>query len=114
VAGQPSILRTLQILGDGNPLQAETPISYFSETVPWKYLACTPDANIAVYPFALHSPNTQPDGSINSSRIRLFQIDLNPYPLLQDTNYAYDFEVFVENLNWVNVAGGMGGLKYAL
>lgn len=114
VAGQASILRTLQILGDGNPLQEEKPISYFSETVPWKYLAGTPDANIAVYPFALHSPNTQPDGSINSSRIRLFQIDLNPYPLLQDTNYAYDFEVFVENLNWVNVAGGMGGLKYAL
>jgi hypothetical protein len=114
VAGQRPILQTLRILGDGNQLQEEKPIEYFSQVVPWKYLAGNPDPNIIVYPFALHSPTTQPDGSINSSRIRLFQLDLNPYPLLQTTNYLYDFEVVVENLNWVNVAAGLGGLKYAL
>jgi hypothetical protein len=114
VAGQRPILQTLRILGDGNQLQEEKPIDYFSQVVPWKYLAGNPDPNIIVYPFALHSPTTQPDGSINSSRIRLFQLDLNPYPLLPTTNYLYDFEVVVENLNWVNIAAGLGGLKYAL
>ena len=114
VAGQRPILQTLRILGDGNQLQEEKPIEYFSQVVPWKYLTGSPDPNIIVYPFALHSPSTQPDGSINSSRIRLLQLDLNPYPLLPTTNYLYDFEVYVENLNWVNIAAGLGGLKYAL
>jgi len=62
----------------------------------------------------LQSPSLQPDGSLNTSRVRLLQIDLNPYPLLATTNYAYDFTVYVENINWVTVYSGLGGLKYAL
>lgn len=82
--------------------------------VPWKYLTGQPDPNLAIYPFGLQSPSTQPDGSLNTSRVRLLQIDLNPYPLLADTNYAYDFMIYVENINWVTVSSGLGGLKYAL
>lgn len=115
VAGQRPIMRTLRILCDGNEIQEEKPINYFQTIVPWKYLKGNPDPNIIVYPFGLNSPSTQPDGSINSSRIRLFQVDLNPYPLISPgTNYAFDFTVYVENLNWVEIKGGMGGLKYAL
>jgi Major capsid protein N-terminus/Large eukaryotic DNA virus major capsid protein len=114
VAGQQSILQTLRLLGDGNELQEEKPIQYYTDTVAWKYLEGQPDPNLVVYPFGLHSPGTQPDGSLNSSRVRLLQLDLNPYPLLADTNYTYNFTVYVENLNWVNVSSGLGGLKYAL
>ena len=67
-----------------------------------------------IYPFGLTSPNVQPDGSVNSSRIRVFQLDLNVYPLPPNTFYTYNVAVYVESLNWVNIAGGMGGLKYAL
>ena len=114
VAGFPQILQTLRILGDGNELQEEKPISYFSDVVPWKYLDGQPDPNLTVYPFGLHSPNTQPDGSLNSSRVRLLQVDLNVQPLLATTNYAYDFDIYVENLNWAVIGSGLGGLKYAL
>jgi hypothetical protein len=114
VAGQQSILRTLRLLGDGNELQEEKPIQYYTDVVSWKYLDGSPDPNLVVYPFGLSSPGTQPDGSLNSSRIRLLQLDLNPYPLLANTNYTYNFEVYVENLNWVTFTSGMGGLKYAL
>jgi hypothetical protein len=82
--------------------------------VAWKYLDGLSDPNLVVYPFGLHSPNTQPDGSLNSSRVRLLQVDLNPYPLLATTNYSYTFQIYVENLNWVIVSSGLGGLKYAL
>jgi hypothetical protein len=114
VAGQQPILQTLRILCDGNEIQEEKPIQYFSYVVPWKYLKGAPDPNLIIYPFGLTSPNTQPDGSINSSRIKNFQVDLNPYPLLPTTNYAYDITIYTENINWVTIAGGMGGLKYAL
>ncbi len=112
--GNRSIIDTLRILGDGNELQEIKTVDYYTQVVPWKYLTGIPDPEIIVYPFGLHSPDTQPDGSINSSRIKLFQVDLGVYPLPSNTFYQYDISVFVENLNWVNIAGGMGGLKYAL
>jgi hypothetical protein len=112
--GQRSIMRALSVLGDGNLLQEEKPVEYFTQVVPWKYLTGIPDPELLVYPFALSSPGIQPDGTINSSRIRLFQVDLNVYPLPANSFYQYDITIFVENLNWVNVAGGTGGLKYAL
>jgi hypothetical protein len=112
--GQRSILRTLAILGDGNLLQEEKPIAYYNQLVPWKYVKGNPDRELVIYPFGLTSPNVQPDGSVNSSRIRVFQIDLNLFPLPPNTLYTYNVAVYVESLNWVNIAGGMGGLKYAL
>jgi len=112
--GQRSIMRTLTVLGDGNQLQEPKPLEYFTQVVPWKYLTGIPDPELLVYPFGLHSPTTQPDGSINSSRIRLFQVDLDVYPLPSNSFYQYNITIYVENLNWVSVAGGTGGLKYAL
>ena len=112
--GQRQILRALSVLGDGNLLQEEKPIEYFTEVVPWKYLTGIPNPGLIVYPFSLASPSPQPDGSINSSRIKLFQVDLNVYPLPSNSFYQYDFVIYVESLNWVSIASGMGGLKYAL
>ena len=112
--GQQSILNTLTVLGDGNPLQEEKPIQYYTEVVPYKYLIGNPDPHLVFYPFALHSPSTQPNGSINSSRIKLFQVDLNVYPLPTNSFYNYNISIYVESLNWVNISAGTGGLKYAL
>ena len=114
INGQQAIMNTLTILGDGNPLQEEKPISYFTQVVPWKYLTGVPDPNLIVYPFSLTSPNTQPHGSINSSRIKSFQLDLNVFPLPANSLYQYQITIYVESLNWVTIASGMGGLKYAL
>lgn len=114
INGQPSILQTLAILGDGNVLQENKPIEYYTQVVPWKYVTGVPDPHLVVYPFSLTSPLTQPNGSINSSRIKSFQLDLNVYPLPTNTFYQYNIHVYVESLNWVTIASGMGGLKYAL
>jgi hypothetical protein len=114
VNGQQSILNTFTILGDGNPLQEEKPYTYFTQVVPWKYLTGIPDPGILVYPFALTSPITQPRGSINSSRIKSLQLDMNVFPLPANTFYQYTIGVYVESLNWVTISSGMGGLKYAL
>ena len=112
--GQRAIMRGLTVLGDGNQLQEEKPNSYFTEVVPWKYITGIPDPELLIYPFGLHSPTTQPDGTINSSRIKLFQLDLNVYPLPPNSFYTYNVTVYVESLNWVSISSGTGGLKYAL
>ena len=114
-SGQQDILQTLRILGDGNEIQEAKPVSYFQRNVPWKYMLGNPQSSgLLVYPFGLHTPNDQPDGSINASRIRLYQVDLDIFPLESTTNYLYDVVIYVENLNWVTISAGMGGLKYAL
>ena len=112
--GQHQILQTLRILCDGNEIQEEKPAEYFQTVVPWKYERGITFPGLLTYAFGLHTPNTQPDGSINSSRIRRFQIDLNPYQLPANCNWFYNVTVFVENLNWVEISAGLGGLKYAL
>ena len=112
--GQRSIINTLTVLGDGNPLQEEKPYQYFTQVVPWKYLTGIPEPEMIVYPFALSSPVTQPRGSINSSRIKSLQVDLNVFPLPSNSFYQYNIGIYVESLNWVTIASGMGGLKYAL
>jgi hypothetical protein len=99
---------------DGNEIQEEKPIDYFTKITPWKTLSGRPGVLLPVYNFTLHSPDTQPSGSLNTSRIKNFQVEVDFYPLPVNTNYVYDLTIYVENLNWFEVAGGMGGLKYAL
>jgi hypothetical protein len=70
--------------------------------------------NIPIYSFCLSSPSPQPSGSINSSRIRNFQVEVDVYPLPAGTTYTYDLNIYVENINFFEIASGMGGLKYAL
>lgn len=112
--GQKQIIRALRVLCDGNEIQEEKPVDYFTKITPWKTLTGEPEDVLPIYNFALHSPTTQPAGSINASRIRVFQVEVDFYPLPPQTNYVYDLFIYVENLNFFVVEGGMGGLKYAL
>jgi hypothetical protein len=111
--GQKDIIQYLRILVDGNEIQELKPISFFKDLTPYRYLAGGANRDIPVYTFELHSPNAQPSGSINSSRIRNFDIDLQIYPLPSNTNYMYTVTVYVENLNFFLVESGMGDNKYA-
>ena len=64
--------------------------------------------------FSLTSPLDQPSGSINASRIRLFQLDVNPWALPVNPSYVYELIVYAESLNFFVVESGYGGLKNAL
>ncbi len=115
---QRGILRGLRVICDGNELQEEKGGDYFDTVIPWKYMSggvqSAAQSGLAVYPFSLGSPGTQPSGSINASRIRSIQIDANIYPLRTDTTFVYDLTVYAEAMNWFTVSSGYGGLKYAL
>ena len=111
---QRQIIRALRILCDGNEIQEQKPIDYFTRIVPFRYMKGLDGEQIPIYSFELHGPGTQPSGSINASLIRNFQVEIDVFPLPAATTYTYDINVYVENINWFEVASGMGGLKYAL
>lgn len=111
--GQVETLRAIRVLADGNEVQQEKPVDYFTRLVPYRYLSGGTENSIPVYSFSLHSPSQQPCGSINSSRIRNFQVEVDVYPLPANTTYTYNLYLYVETINFFEVAAGMGGKKYA-
>ena len=112
--GQISIIRALRVLCDGNEIQQEKTADYFTKITPWKYMKGQTKTLFPVYSFSLHSPGVQPSGSINASRIRNFQVEVDVFDLPPNTTYTYDLTIYVENINFFEVASGMGGVKYAI
>lgn len=116
-AAQPQIIRSMRVLLDGNELQEEKPLSYYTRVQPFRMLtgASLPESqHLPSINFSLSSPQDQPSGSVNASRIRLFQLDVDPYPLPLNPSYVYELTVYAENINFFTVESGYGGLKYAL
>jgi len=111
---QQDIIQTLRVMCDGNEIQEEKSIDYLNVVYPFRTTNGNPNRQIPIYSFALHSLGSQPSGSINASRIRVFQVEVNPYQLPPSTTYVYDLSIYVESINFVEITGGMGGLKYAL
>jgi hypothetical protein len=111
---QQDIIRQMRILCDGNEIQEIKPLQYYNELSSWKYATGVFPPGLAIYSFALDTSKwTKPSGTLNTSRVRKFQIDIDVWPLASDTNYTYDHIVYVESLNFFVVEGGMGGMKYA-
>ena len=112
--GQMNILRAIRVLCDGNEIQEEKTIDYFTKIIPWRFNSGQPKTLVPIYSFALHSPTPQPCGSLNSSLIRNFQVEVDVFPLPSGTTYTYNLTIYVESLNFFEVTSGMGGVKYAL
>jgi len=114
---QDQILNSLRVLLDGNEIQEEKPIQFFTKVQPFRTVkgANSPESvYLPIVNFSLNFQEDQPSGSVNASRIRLFQLDINPYPLPINPSYVYDLTIYAENLNFFVVESGYGGLKYAL
>jgi len=115
---QDQILNTLRVLLDGNEIQEEKPIQYFTRVQPFRTIkgASVPESQyLPIINFSIHgSTFDQPSGSVNASRIRLFQLDINPYTLPLNPSYVYNITIYAENINFFVVESGYGGLKYAL
>ena len=122
------IIQSARLICAGNELFEEKPAKFFEVQVPY---ATTTGSGVSglhpgikpddvfgpVYqiPFALHgSDHEQPSGTLNSSRLREFQLEVTPWPLAADAPYTFDFTVYVESVNMVRFTNGMAGLAYAV
>ena len=112
---QQDIIRQMRILCDGNEIQEIKPAQYFKELSSWKYATGVFPPGLAIYSFALHTSNwMKPSGTLNTSRVKMFQIDIDMWPLDNASNFMMDYAIYVESLNYFVVEGGMGGMKYAI
>jgi len=113
-AMQQDIIRQIRILCDGNEIQEAKPLQYFRELSSWKYATGVFPSGLAIYSFALDSSRwMKPSGTLNTSRVKKFQVDLDIWPLAQDSNFLMEYSIYVESLNFFVIEGGMGGMKYA-
>ena len=115
-ATQDQIIRGMRLLLNGVEYQESKGSGYYTELT--QFNTCkgghTKEARyMHIFPFALDPPGEQPSGSVNASVIRLFQLEIDPYPLPANPTYVYNVNVYVESYNVVNIASGLGGLKYA-
>jgi hypothetical protein len=122
------ILTKARILCSGNEIFEEKTASYFSDIVPYKSSAgngypfllsgiLAPNAltPLYLYSFALQSNSAvQPSGTINTSRITKLDLEVDVQLLPADANYTYEFTVFAESLNFLEIASGLGGMKYSI
>jgi hypothetical protein len=115
---QLEIIRSIRVLCDGNEIQEQKSGDFFTQLVPYRYVKGIGQDGLALWSFELNEDPLQPAGSINASRIRNFQVEVDVWPppvnSINQPTYGYDFTIYVENYNWFEVASGMGGIKYAL
>ena len=72
------------------------------------------NAELPFYTWSVTSSKTQPSGSLNASRIRNLQVEIDFFPLPAGTTYTYELGIYVESINFFIVASGSGAPKYVL
>jgi len=113
-AMQQDIINNIRIVCDGNEIQEIKSLQYFNELSSWKYATGVFPPGLAIYSFALDTSKwMKPSGSLNTSRVKNFQIDIDPWPLATNSLFVYNYSVYVESINFLVIEGGMGGMKYA-
>ena len=114
VAMQQDIIRQMRVLCDGNEIQEIKPFQYFNQLSSWRYATGVFPPGLGIYSFALDTSNwTKPSGSLNTSRVKKFLVDVDIWPLKSDSQYLINHAIYVESINFFVVEGGMGGMKYA-
>jgi hypothetical protein len=124
------ILISARLLLAGNELFEERPANFFELQTPYMTATGTgvqglnPGSSVRPldvmgpiyqFPFALNgSDYFQPSGSLNTSRVREIQLEVNPNQLDPLGYYTYDFTVYAENLNVLKFMNGMASVEWAI
>lgn len=111
---QKDIIRQLRVLCDGNEIQEAKNVDFFTKINPFRYTSGFTNAELPFYTWAVSSSKTQPSGSLNASRVRNLQVEIDVFPLPSGTTYTYDIGIYVESINFFIVASGSGAPKYVL
>jgi hypothetical protein len=111
---QKDIIREIRVLCDGYEIQEAKNVDFFTKINPFRYTSGFTRAELPFYTWAVTSSKTQPSGSLNASRVKNLQVEMDFYPLPSGTTYTYDLEIYAESVNFFIVASGSGAPKYVL
>jgi len=126
---QRDILQSARLLLAGNEMFEEKPASYYELHTQFQNAIGSGAAGVnpgglkpddVIGPlyhinFGLEaSDHGQPTGTLNTSRIREVQLEVQPWDLDPMSPFAYDFTVYCETVNIVKFTNGMAGLGFAI
>ena len=101
---QKDIIRNIRVICDGNEIQEIKPVDFFTKITPFRYTDGATVGELPIYTWAINSSKIQPSGSLNASRVRLLQLELDVFPLPAGTSYTYDLSLYAESINFFIVA----------
>ena len=115
------IIQTCQIYFDGkNKLSEDEGRSneFFTKLQPYLYHRGNSIDGVLIYSFALNPwDDLQPSGTVNMTRVDKLLLKLNtvlPKSTNNVYNYKFNINTYLISYNIVNIASGLGGLKFAL
>ena len=126
---QRDILRSARLLLKGNEMFEEKPANYFELHTQFQNVLGSGAAGLnpgGLKPDDVMGPlyhinfgldasdHGQVSGTLNTSRIREVQLEVQPWDLDPMSPFAFDFTVYCETVNIVKFTNGMGGLGFAI
>ena len=108
-----TILKTAKIMFNGLDRTASKPASYFNQLEPYMNHTASGRDGLYSYSFGIFPEQVQPSGSVNTSRITKFQMQIECQEPLS-SSYSYNLNMYAVSQNMFKIFGGMGGLVYAL
>ena len=126
---QRDILQSARLLLAGNEMFEEKPASYYELHTQFQNAKGSGSAGVnpgGLKPDDIMGPlyhinfglevsdHGQPTGTLNTSRIREVQLEVQPWDLDPMSPFAYDFTVYCETVNIVKFTNGMAGLGFAI
>lgn len=118
------ILQEATIYVNGNSIFDTQIAPYYSGVQAFMGNKITNEDGIYQYNFSLFPKEYQPSGTLNASRIKNLELDLQlesiPFTSSTDDdgvttsryNYEYIIDIFTENYNFLTITSGLGGLMY--
>lgn len=110
-----NIMYSAKLIFNGNDRFALKDNHFFNYLQPYKYHTNTPSSGVNVYSFALNPEDSQPSGTVNTSRLNSLQLEINTRSINSSNTYDFGYEIFVFalNVNVLRIMGGIGGLVFS-
>lgn len=110
---QKDIITSAKLIFNGNDRFRESDSQYFQRYIPFYYFRSGHDG-LNTYSFATKPLQIYPTGAANFSQISKAELLINvTTPPSTPINYSYELFIMAEELNVLDILGGMGSLKYA-
>jgi hypothetical protein len=119
------ILQEMSIYVNGNTIFDTQTAPYYNGVQAYIGNKTKNIPGIYQYNFSLFPREYQPSGSLNASRVKSLELDLQlesiPFTSVTDASgvtvstydYEYIVDIFTENYNFLTITSGLGGLMYA-
>ena len=109
-----NIIKNIALLINNNEREINREAEFYRQIEKLEFLKTSSDNDIYFYSFALNNNIIQASGHINLSSFNKVQFKLElKNPELENLNYRYDIDIYINYYNIIEYSNGIGAIKYA-